>query len=144
MSLLSEKKITVLQAQEVVAPQLILGVSPQIPQSLNVATASYVYPTVGGAAGTYTLVLSKPIPAGSVVGNLFINATTAPTSGGAPTYSLGLNGATDLVNAQPIVAVAASAAVVNVIAASNTYSLTLTLSAPGLTAGVVDFRLQYA
>ena len=144
MSLLSEKKVSVLQAQEIVAPQVYLGVSPQIPQSLNVASAVYNFAADGGAVGVYNLVLSKPIPAGSAVGNFFVNAIVPVTSNGAPTYSLGLNNATDLVNAQVIVGVPTAMTFANLVATNNVYSLTFTIAGAPLTAGEVEFRLAYA
>ena len=144
MSLLSENKITILQCREIIAPQVVLGVSPQIPQSLNLAVASYNFAGSGGAIGVYNLVLSKPIPAGSVVGDFFINAVSPVTSAAAPTYSLGVNTATDLVNAQPIVGVPTSFTLANVVAAANVYSLRFTIAGSAVTGGVVEFRLAYA
>lgn len=144
MSLLSEKKVTVLQAQILNAGNAVVMSPPQVPQSLNVATAVYDHSILGGAIGSYTLPLSKTIPMGSAVGNFFYNATVEPTSSGSPNFSLGLNTTDDLVDGESIVGLSPSTGTMNLVAAAPIESLRFTLSgSQPVTAGRVEFRLVY-
>jgi hypothetical protein len=140
MSILSEKKVTVFQSQEIIAPEVILEVSPQIPQSLNVTKALYSHAAVGGALGTYYLELSKPIPQGSAVGNFFINAIV-PVTGAVINISLGLNTAVDIRNMSN--AYSTSMTFANVLATNDIYQVIFTINAP-ITGGVLEFLFAYA
>lgn len=59
------------------------------------ARAYYDFATDGGAVGAISLRGDK-VPSGARVLNAYIDVTTAVTTGGAPTVSLGVEGAADL------------------------------------------------
>ena len=143
MSLLSEKKVTILDSQEIVAANVFLGAVPQVPQAMNVATAVYSFANSGGAVGTYTLVLSKPIPANSSIVRLFVQEPLAIVGAGA-TYSLGATPSnTNLLPALTAFNLTTTS-IPNLQVVADVVSLNFVVAGAPLTAGVIEFNLVYA
>ena len=119
---------------------------------LRVARARYVFGTDGGAISTITLADNATIPDNGVIVGGTINATTAATSGGAATISVGTlagSGAAALLAATAVASFSADAvlnavptfaAPVKLTAAG---SITITIAAFALTAGVIEITLYY-
>ena len=154
MSLLSEQKVSVLQAQQVVVHDTYLGESPQFAQAMNVATALYNFSKQGGAIGAYTLVLSKPIPANSSILQVLLQQPVAVAPGaGAVSFSLGTAPGTPTnlipVTALPVVGtptayVAGNVAGLGVQVLTDIVSVTLVTSVAAITAGAIELNLIYA
>jgi hypothetical protein len=63
--------------------------------ALRVARASYSFAADGGAVSTIALTGSTVVPSGAIILATLLNVTTAPTSGGAATISVGVEAAAD-------------------------------------------------
>ena len=113
--------------------------------------ARYDFSVDGGAVGLITPTLNITIPQNFVIQNVALNSTTAVTSGGAATVSIGLSaggaGAAALVAATAKATWAANAFVAAVpapqtpstwIKMSAAGTVTLTVAAAALTAGVIE------
>lgn len=64
--------------------------------------AKYKFSEDGGAVGAINLLAGAYIPAGAVIVNSFVDVIVAPTSGGAATIAISVEGANDIVNAAAI------------------------------------------
>jgi hypothetical protein len=69
---------------------------------LNVAVGKYVFATEGGAVGDIALTGSTHIPSGATILGGYLEVTVAPTSGGAATIAIKVEGAGDIVAAAAI------------------------------------------
>lgn len=69
---------------------------------LRVVRASYSFAADGGAVGTINLLSSSAIPSGSIILGGLLEVTTAPTSGGAATVAIQVEGAGDMVAAAAV------------------------------------------
>jgi hypothetical protein len=122
------------------------------PGTLVVARARYSFAADGGAVGAITLLPSAAIPSGAIIINSFVEVLTAPTSGGAATIAVHVEGAGDIVAAAAIsgapwsttgrkAGIPVSAATsVKTTAARN---VTATIATAALTAGIFDVYLVY-
>lgn len=145
MSLLSEKSASVVSTQNLVAEQVL---SEHVAGLQNETTALYDFALYGGAitVAPITLALTKPIPAGSAITQVGIQAISAFTSGGAATVSLGLNTNTDIANAVAFnnaLFTATTVSLATVRAATNQFYLKLSIAGAALTAGKYQVRILY-
>jgi hypothetical protein len=145
MSLLSEKSVSVVSTQNLVAEQVL---TQHVAGLQNETTALYDFALSGGAITVVpiTLALTKPIPAGSAITQVGIQAINAFTSGGAATVSLGLNTNTDIANAVAFngaTFVGTSVSLPTVRAATNLSYLKMSIGAAALTAGKYQVRILY-
>ena len=144
MSLLSDKKVTVVSTQTIVAPTVIVAEPPQIPARLNIATAVYDYSLNGGALGLYQLPLSKIILKESIIGNIYLNEIVPVTSvGNNLEFDLGLNTPEDIYidktfNGSP------DSSTVDLLADSVLLTVQFTIKEEPATAGLVQFLITYS
>ncbi len=117
------------------------------PQFGGYVKATYDFAIHGGAVGDNELDLT--LPAGAIVYNGFINVITAPTSGGAATVALKIEGAADLLGATAIASVTgqldsvADGTAANAVVLTAERTLTVTVATADLTGGKMDVYLQY-
>jgi hypothetical protein len=137
MSILSEKFVTIGQA-EIVQTASIL--TQQIPQTPNVAYAVYKFAEVGGSLNTYQLPLSKSIPSGSAITRVSIDPNGI-VGGVGTTYNLGLNTNNDVVAAGTLNADSFSS--IQIRAANDLTSVSFTINVQVITAGTVQFQFIY-
>lgn len=119
---------------------------------LRVARAIYSFAVDGGAISTITPVSTVALPDNSVIVGGTINSTTACTSGGSATVSVGTSAgssATSLLAATAVASLSADARInavptfatpVKLTAAGN---VTFTIATATLTAGVIEATLYY-
>lgn len=117
-------------------------------QKKYVAKAVYDFSVDGGAVSTITPQQTETIPAGAVVTNVYAVEDTAFTSSGAATVQLKA-GSTALTDAEAYntgftgadeISLASSATAIEVATAG---SLVVTVGTAALTAGVVNFSVEY-
>lgn len=122
----------------------------------RVARAKYDFSVDGGVSGLITpgAAYNSIIPANAIVIGGFLNVTTALTSGGSATISLGTSAGSSATAIKAATAVATYAlnailAVVPVFTAASAFkmsaagSITLTVAVADLTAGVMEMNLLY-
>lgn len=108
---------------------------------------TYDYDVHGGAVGAIELPLD--LPDNAIIWTGVADVVTAPTSGGSATIALGVNTATDLKAATAIASWTGLVALVPVGSAATAVkltadrTLTLTIATAALTAGLINFFLQY-
>lgn len=119
---------------------------------INVGHAIYSFATDGGVVGLITPALTVTIPANAVIVGATINSTTAVTSGGAATVSVGTSAGSSaasllaatgkasfttdaLLNGVPVFATP--------VKMSAAGSVTLTVATAALTAGIVEVFVYY-
>lgn len=116
------------------------------------ARATYSFADDGGAVSDITLTTTPVIPSGALVTNAHVDVTTAPTSGGAATIALKVEGAGDLDPATAISAAPWSATGVKNLdiagvdkGAKTTAarSVVATVGTAALTAGAFDVVVEY-
>ncbi len=118
---------------------------------LEVIKASYSFASDGGAVSSINMIAGSFVPSGFVVLGGFIDVVTVPTSGGAATVALALEGAGDVLAAtlisgapwsttgrKAIIPVFTAPSSVKTTAARN---LAAVVAAATLTAGVFDVYL---
>lgn len=116
--------------------------------------ATYKFSTDGGATGLITPSINATIPTRFVIQNVALNSTTAVTSGGMATVSVGLSagggGAAALVAATPVASWSLNAFIqgIPVPQTASTWikmtapgQLTITVGTAALTAGVIEIYL---
>jgi hypothetical protein len=121
--------------------------------ALNWVRADYSFAADGGAIGSINLSAAGIIPAGAIITDVGIEVTTPPTSGGAATIALTLEGAGDLLAAAAIsgapwsttgrkngIPVGTFATSVKTTAAR---AIVATIAAAALTAGVFSVYVGY-
>lgn len=69
---------------------------------LNIARADYSFAADGGAVGTIGLLGATIIPSGAIIVGGLVEVTTPPTSGGAATIAVQVEGAGDTIAAAAI------------------------------------------
>ena len=112
------------------------------------ATARYKFSEDTGALGAHDLAL-EALPAGAIITGARVDVITPPTSGGAATIALGLEGAADLQAAAAIAGAPWSTAGVKALAGVNAVKttvarkITATIGAFALTAGEFVVYLDY-
>jgi hypothetical protein len=126
---------------------------PVVHSALRSVRARYSFAADGGAVGAIALLGSTAIPSGAVILGGFIDVITPPTSGGAATIALGVEGAADLQAAAAISGAPWSTAgrksVIPVFTGATTVKttaardITATVATAALTAGVFDVYLFY-
>lgn len=120
----------------------------------RIAKASYAFGTEGGAVSTIGLIGSTAIPSGSIICGGFVSVVTPPTSGGAGTGALSVQGANDLVAAAAVSGAPWSTAglknIVPRLSDATTWitltaarDISLAIAAAALTAGAFDVYLFY-
>ena len=120
---------------------------------LQVAVADYAFASEGGAVGTIALTGSTFIPSGAVILGGYLEVTTPPTSGGAATIAVQVEGAGDIIAAAAISGAPWSTAgrksVVPVFTGATTVKTTaardisIVVATAALTAGVFRVALVY-
>lgn len=120
--------------------------------ALRTAKAIYRFSVDGGAIATITPSSGATLPNDSIIVGAHINSTTAATSGGAATISVGTSAGSSAASILGATAVASftldsiqaglptMAVPVKLTAAGN---LTLTVAAATLTAGVIEVNVLY-
>jgi hypothetical protein len=112
------------------------------------ATARYKFSEDGGAIGAHDLA-RDPLPSGAILTGARVDVITPPTSAGAATIALSLEGAGDLQAAAPIGGVPWADAEVTPLAGTNVIKttaprrITATIGAFALTAGEFVVYLDY-
>lgn len=113
----------------------------------GIVKVTYDFLWHGGAIGAISLPLKLPNKA--IITDGYADVLVAPTSGGAATVALGLNTATDLKAATAIASWTGIVALVPVGTAATAVkltaerTLTLTVATAALTAGKINFFLDY-
>lgn len=120
---------------------------------LTVAEATYSFAVNGGAVGDITLTQGDTIPLGAIILGGVLEVTTAPTSGGAATIAIKVEGAGDIVAAaaiggapwsttgrKSVIPVFTGATSVKTTAAR---SIVATVATAALTAGIFNVHLVY-
>lgn len=123
---------------------------------VKLVTAHYDFAVSGGAVSTLSLPLSAAIPNGASITKVLVKTTTAPTSGGSATISLGIAADADLLaltalNAVPytagtdVVTLAGGSKLVTTTAANPTGTTTMfvSIAVADLTAGNMEIALEY-
>jgi len=119
----------------------------------KVARARYDFATEGGTAGDIALTRGDKIPSGALIAAAFVNVTTVPTSGGAATIAVKVEGAADLNAADAISGAPWSTTgfkKLDAVGAANQgvkttaeRTITITVGTADLTAGVFDVLVEY-
>lgn len=118
-----------------------------IPQLGGEVKATYDFAVHGGAVGDIPLDLD--LPPNAVVYDGLVDVITAPTSGGAATVALKIEGAADLLAATAISSVTGqldtvpNGAAANAVKTTDTRTLTVTVATAALTAGKMNIFLKY-
>lgn len=119
---------------------------------LSVVRASYSFAADGGAVGTVNLVGSAVIPANAAILACFIEVGTLPTSGGAATIGLAVEGAGDMQAAAAISGAPWSTAGWKVgtktfatapVETTVARDIVMTIGVAALTAGTFDVYVYY-
>jgi hypothetical protein len=122
--------------------------------AVRVARGTYSFAVDGGAVGTISLLPTTDlIPSGSVILGGFVEVTTAPTSGGAATIAVKVEGAGDIIAAAAISGAPWSTtgrkSVIPAFTGATTVKTTadrnidVVVATAALTAGVFDVYLAY-
>lgn len=126
------------------------GLTSQIGR-VKLARARYAFATEGGATGDIAL-RGDTIPSGALVVAAVIDVTTVPTSAGAATIAVKVQGAADIntadaISGAPWSTTGAKNADVNAVNSgvktTAVRTPTITVGTAALTAGVFDVILQY-
>jgi hypothetical protein len=119
-----------------------------------IAKGHYDFAVEGGAVGTIGLIGSTAIPTGSVILGGYVDVTTPPTSGGAGTLAVQVEGAGDLVAAAAVSGAPWSTAgrkniiprlndITTSIRTTAARDISAVVAVAALTAGVFDVYLFY-
>lgn len=121
---------------------------------LKMARGKYSFAVDGGAVGDINLMGATNIPSGATILGGWVEVTTVPTSGGAPTLAIYVEAAGDIVAAAAISGAPWSTtgrkSVIPVFTGATTVRTTAardikaTIATAALTAGVIDVVLIYA
>ncbi len=125
-------------------------------QVKRIAKAKYVFGTDGGAVSAITPAANFILPAAAIITNAWHRVTTALTSGGSATVAFSIEAANDVVTAVAYndASMAATGTkchqgipvasdVTKFITTTTTRSLVLTVGTAALTAGVIEFYVEY-
>ena len=117
------------------------------PQLGGIVKATYDFAVHGGAVGDNPIDLK--LPGNAIVYNGMIDVVTDPTSGGAATVALKIEGAADLLAATAIASVTGQVDTIPNGTAANAVKLTeertlaVTVATAALTAGKMNIFLEY-
>lgn len=124
------------------------GIQKSLGSNVREARAVYDFAANGGAVGD--IVLSSQLPPGAVILTGFVDVLTAPTSGGAATVALKVEGAADILAATAIgsltlgrKSIIPNGAGVNAVKTTVARNITVTVATAALTAGRFVVSLWY-
>lgn len=131
----------------IISPSLNTGLGV-----LRVARAKYSYAVDGGAISTITPASNATIPDNAIIVGATINSTSAATSGGAATISIGTSAGSSATSLLGVTAVASFSADAKINSAATfaapvkmtaAGSITLTIADFVLTAGIIEVSVLY-
>ncbi len=148
---ISNTGVTAIGAMKVTEAQIAASLNTGL-GVLRVARAKYDFAVDGGVIGLITPALNATIPNNAVIVGGTINSTTAATSGGAATISIGTAAGSSAASLLGVTAVASFSldALINSIATfaapvkmTADGAITLTIADFALTAGVIEVTVLY-